>query len=292
MRHETSSPGGEPVHEFACMEIAGGIEAFEGNFRTPCMDFWISTKPFRNEATGGDVHYVSLCGGGITTRLLLADVSGHGSHVRQYAEELRRLVKRFINAKKQGAFMDAMNRGFTEYAAMNRFATVVAATWLGPARSMELSIAGHPRPLLYRNRSRTWQILGEGPQVQAESLGSSDLPIGIDDETAYATFETQLDPDDLLIFYTDSLTEARSPAGKFLGESGLLDLVQQALAEHERPEAIGQKLLSLVAGFRGGEPPEDDETLIVALTRPFVSKSFDPGERLRVIGKVLRVLDY
>lgn len=100
------------------------------------------------------MHYVSLCAGGITTRMLLADVSGHGAHVHDYAVELRRLVKRYINAKKQGAFMDAMNRGFTEYAALNRFATAVAATWLGPERSLEISIAGHPRPLLFRNRSR------------------------------------------------------------------------------------------------------------------------------------------
>lgn len=56
-------------------------------------------------------------------------------------------------------------------------------------------------------------VLGEGPAIQAESIGTSDLPIGIDDEAAYETFETELDPDDLLIFYTDSLTEACSPAG-------------------------------------------------------------------------------
>jgi serine phosphatase RsbU (regulator of sigma subunit) len=188
--------------------------------------------------------------------------------------------------------MKSMNRCFTEFAAMNRFATAVAATWLGPDRSLELSIAGHPRPLLFRSLSRKWQILGEGPPVDAESIGTSDLPIGIDEDVAYATFEMELDPDDILIFYTDALTEACSPAGKMLGEAGLLEIARRARADHAAHDDLGRKLLSLVEEHRGGEPSEDDQTLIVARTRAYAPKPFDAGERLKVIGKVLRIVDY
>ncbi|MBI1325114.1 SpoIIE family protein phosphatase [bacterium] len=281
-----------PANELVCMEIVGGIGAFEGRFRTPAIDFWISTKPYRDESTGGDLHYVSLCGGGVTTRMLLADVSGHGSHVQDYAEELRRLVKRHINAKAQSAFMESMNRGFAEYAAMNRFATAVAATWLGPQKSMELCIAGHPRPLVHRSAEGTWQVLGEGPAIAANSVGKSSLPVGIDEDITFETFEMWLSPGDTLFFYTDSLIESRSPEGAMLGEAGLLTLAQATMADLEGSAAPGANLLKAVSAFRGGAPADDDETLIVARIREYSARPWHVGERVKVFGKFFGLIDY
>ncbi len=278
--------------ELVCMEIVGGIRAFEGRFRTPAVDFWISTKPWQDEATGGDLHYVSLCGGGETTRLLLADVSGHGAHVADYSEELRRLVKRHINAKPQADFMEAMNRGFAEYAALNRFATAVAATWLGTRKTLELCIAGHPRPLLFRSTEETWQVLGEGPSVEAESVGTSGLPVGIDEDIAFETFEMDLAPGDTLFFHTDSLIESRSPEGTMLGEAGLLSMAQAIMRDIERSASPGQSLLQAVADFRGGAAADDDETLIVARVRPYQARPWHAAERIRVFGKYFGLIDY
>ena len=61
---------------------------------TPGLDLWVWSRPYQQAAGGGDVHYVSLCGGGLITRLILADVSGHGDSVAELATSLRDLMRR------------------------------------------------------------------------------------------------------------------------------------------------------------------------------------------------------
>ena len=68
-----------------CMEIWGGIEPVEPTVRTPGLDLWVFSQPFEGDEQGGDVHYVTLCGGGLITRIVVADVSGHGSSVAEFS---------------------------------------------------------------------------------------------------------------------------------------------------------------------------------------------------------------
>ncbi|MBA4067536.1 MAG: hypothetical protein C0501_28275, partial [Isosphaera sp.] len=84
-----------------CMEIWQGSGAAERVVGTPGLDAWVVSRPFEGAARGGDVHYVSLCGGGAITRLVVADVAGHGAAVADVAKALRRLMRRNINQKSQ-----------------------------------------------------------------------------------------------------------------------------------------------------------------------------------------------
>ena len=68
-------------HEMVCMEIWSGQRAVENKTVSRGMEAWIVSRPYHGEAEGGDVHYLSLCVGGIVTRLVLADVAGHGQRV-------------------------------------------------------------------------------------------------------------------------------------------------------------------------------------------------------------------
>jgi hypothetical protein len=63
-------PSDEPSgdHRMRCMEIWGGSSAADRDVSTPGLDAWVYSKPYEGAADGGDVHYVSLCGGGIVTR--------------------------------------------------------------------------------------------------------------------------------------------------------------------------------------------------------------------------------
>src|SRR5271157_5128159 len=87
-------PGRHAMH---CMEIWGGNQAVESAVSTPGLDVWVYSRPYQGEARGGDVHYVSLCGGGIVTRIIIADVSGHGESVAGFSGTLRTLMRRNIN---------------------------------------------------------------------------------------------------------------------------------------------------------------------------------------------------
>jgi len=279
-------------YELACMEVLGGISAKVQSVACPGLDLWISTQPYRHESTGGDVHYVSLCGGGITTRILLADVSGHGSHVHEYSEFLRKLVKRYINAKTQADFMAEINRSFSEYAQLNRFATSVVATYLATKKSLELCIAGHPRPLWYQAETRQWKYLGESARPLPSDIGVTNLPVGIDDEADFQTFHFQLGLNDLLIFYTDSLTETKSPADQFLGESGLLQIVQSVEPETMDVQTLGQAVLNRVSKFRDDAPADDDESILVVHHNAHGRKHMGISDKINVYAKFFGLKSY
>jgi|JI10StandDraft_1071094.scaffolds.fasta_scaffold36444_4 sigma-B regulation protein RsbU (phosphoserine phosphatase) len=280
-------------HEMTCMEILGGIEATERAVKCPGMDVWVRSRPYRDEPTGGDVHYLSLCGGGVITRVLLGDVSGHGEHVREYAEELRKLVKRHIVRKSQRRFMRDLNRNFTEYADMRRFATAVVMTYLSHNRSVEMCIAGHPRPAFWNASQRSWSFLGEGLANGAEtSIGVTNMPIGVDDQLAYDTFRFPLVSGDLLLLYSDALVEARSPEGRALGEDGLMEILRSIDASEMPCSAVGQAVLQAVSQFRNSQPSEDDETLMALKHTGTGPKGAGLAERLDAVVKMLRIKDF
>src|SRR5262245_28173744 len=176
-------------HTLQCMEIWGGIEPVERTVATPGLDLWVFSQPFQGDEQGGDVYYVTLCGGGVITRIAVADVSGHGSSVADFSLSLRTMLRKHINQKSQKRLVEQLNRQFAEMAGMRRFATATVATYLASTDRITVSNAGHPCPLYYRATIGSWSLL-------SQKLGNvtrlTNLPLGLDDETRYPTFELQL----------------------------------------------------------------------------------------------------
>ncbi len=139
-----------------CMEIRGGNRVVEEVFETPGLDVWLSSTPFESATNGGDVYYVSVCGGGVITRLVVADVSGHGAHVAGFSHTLRELMRKNINTKSQTRLVQALNREFGAAAESQLFATAVVATYLATKKTLTICNAGHPRPLWYRAARGEW----------------------------------------------------------------------------------------------------------------------------------------
>lgn len=266
-----------------CMEIWGGIEPVESAVRTPGLDLWVYSRPFEGDEQGGDVHFVTLCGGGVITRIVVADVSGHGSSVAEFSSMLRSLLRKHINQKSQARLVERLNREFTEMARLRRFATAVMATYLTWSDELTVCNAGHPRPLHFRADDGSWSILTQdaaGPGTLAN------LPLGLDDSTRYGTSQVKLGRGDLVIFYTDALTEAVNADGELLGERGLLEASRQ-LDRSCSPAAIGRSLLESVARHRGLGPPDDDMTLVVLHHDASPSPRLTVGQKLDVYAKVL-----
>jgi serine phosphatase RsbU (regulator of sigma subunit) len=104
-------------------------------------------------------------------------------------------------------------------------------------------------------------------------------------DTTYTQRQIALARGDLLLFYTDALTEAENPAGEQLGEAGLLNLVESLDATN--PAAIPAALMSALDAYRGGQPAGDDSTFI--LLHHTAAPTRQPGlvETLNVYAKVL-----
>ncbi|MDX2035317.1 MAG: PP2C family protein-serine/threonine phosphatase [Isosphaeraceae bacterium] len=281
MNTEPVDSNGRETTALQCMEIWGGNSTTERDVSTPGLDIHVHSRPYRQSEGGGDVHYVSLCGGGMITRLILADVSGHGASVSEVAKSLRGLMRKHINRKDQSSLVSSLNREFTDLIEMRRFATAVVATYLTTSDRLKVSNAGHPAPLLRRARDRTWCYLDQ-PVVQGSV---SDIPLGIEESAQYGSHELTLEPEDLVLFYTDAFIEAEDPQGRLLGEEGLLELVRAT--DVDDPAAFSWALLDAIERYRGGAEATDDETFILLRHNAGPARRRGIMESLKVYAKVL-----
>jgi sigma-B regulation protein RsbU (phosphoserine phosphatase) len=274
-------PTNTEQHELKCMEIWSGHRSVESNAVSRGLEAWISSEPFHGDSNGGDVHYFSLCAGGIVTRLVLADVSGHGSEVTETSIALRRLLRRFMNSKSQDRLVAAINREFTALEQYKRFATAVVLTYLSHKRRLLITNAGHPHPLLYRKATEKWCFLSSRSSLDDAEVEEypSNLPLGIEESTPYNNFALPISEGDRLILYTDAFTEAIDKNEVLLGEVGLLKLVELISPELSCDD-FGRALRSAVRDYCSGAP-EDDETLIVL---KFGKGRTSPGIKERLSG--------
>ncbi len=248
---------GANLHTLQCMELWRGNSSVESTALSAGLQAWIFSQPYHGESSGGDVHYLSLCVGGIVTRILLADISGHGITVDVTSSILARLLRRFMNAKEQNRLVEELNREFSGLEQSGRFATAVIATYLSHRNQLLLTNAGHPRPLLFRSSTGTWQYLSH--ENSDERPGN--LPLGIDDSARYDHAALAIASGDMLLLYTDAFTEAGIDDDQLLGEPGLLSLVE-SIPITDSIDQFGRKLVHAVRAFAGGSV-NDDETLIV-----------------------------
>ncbi len=243
-----------------CLEIWGGNQGVEEHFHRPGLDVWVYSCPHENAASGGDVYYLSSCASGRISRMLLADVSGHGPRVSGLARRLRDLMRRHVNSISQTHFVEGMNREFVELNQEGSFATAIVGTFFASTQSFQLSVAGHPRPLLYRRKTGRWELF-EIDRDLSVSTGLLNTPLGISESVAYGQTRLNLSNGDMILAYTDGLTETRVTDGKLLETQALLNLVQTLDAT--RPDQLLQSLLTVVHD-QATEPIGDDLSLLLA----------------------------
>lgn len=222
--------------QLQCLQVWGGTEAADQTLKMTGLDGYLYARPYEGAKRGGDVYYLSACASGRITRVILADVAGHGSKVAETAQDLRALMQRYVNFTSQQLFMKAMNKAFGEITDAGRFATTVAMSYFAPKRRLSLSNAGHPAPMWYRAKQKQWFTLGVDPGDDSNT-NAADLPLGIVDDAGYQQMDIKFMPGDLLLMYTDALIESRGPDGRMLGVHGLLDRLNN-LGVEEAAEII------------------------------------------------------
>jgi phosphoserine phosphatase RsbU/P len=272
-----------------CMEVWGGSEVIARSVRLGGLDAWVYSKPYGNANFGGDIYYASSCATGRITRLLLADVSGHGDSVAEAANVLRKLMRRYVNFLDQSKFVRSLNKQFASMSRQGRFATAIATTFFSPTRVLTICNAGHPPPLLYRASSQRWAIL-EKPHNENDP--PRNVPLGIIALMDYEQFDIELDAGDLVLCYTDALVESRDSDGQMFGPKGLLRLV--ATLHAEPSDGFIQSLLENIGNRFGGNLSEDDVTLMLLkpnARKPRVRMRQKFGAAFRLMGAVIRAVD-
>jgi sigma-B regulation protein RsbU (phosphoserine phosphatase) len=277
-----------------CMEVWGGSQLTDRGITVGGVDAWVYSRPHGNAQHGGDVYYASSCATGRITRLLLADVAGHGISVASTAADLRTLMRRFVNRLDQGEFVRLLNQQFRALSKNGAFATAVVATFFEPTGRMTVCNAGHPRPLLYRAATQRWDFLGHvsGPANAKARSGPSNLPLGMLDISEYDQADLELEPGDCMLSYTDALIESRDASGEDLGETGVLRILR--LIGAAEPQPLIEKLLKEIAERDPRNLTEDDVTVLFVRANGQKAR-YTWRERLEVLrrfaGSVLRALN-
>lgn len=245
------------TEQMQCMEVWGGNQGVDQHFHLPGLDVWLYSRPHDNAANGGDVYYLSSCASGRISRLLLADVSGHGTPVSKLALRLRDLMRQHINSISQSRLVAGMNEEFVCFGHDGSFASAMVGTFFVSTGSFQLSLAGHPSPLRFRHRTKEWEIF----ETKRESARASNLPLGIMDNVSFGETAMKIETGDMILAYTDGLTETSVANNQLLGTLGLLTLVRSL--DPAKPEHF---LSSLLAALRAQAtaPPGDDLTVILA----------------------------
>jgi serine phosphatase RsbU (regulator of sigma subunit) len=205
------------------------------------------SKPTRY--VGGDFYdFVELESGELFG--VLADVSGKGVSASLLSSMLLGCLQMQLRA---GLTLDEavkrLNPFLCEKFSSSRFVTMFLFV-LNANGSGKYISAGHNPTYLFRAATN-----------QIEELPSNNMIVGAFRFATYVSASLQLNPGDILLAYSDGLTEAENPHGEMLGEEGVKNVM---LAEAPSgSQQLEKKLLATIQGFTAGRSLTDDITLII-----------------------------
>lgn len=245
-------------HRLKCAETWAGNQGTSSAADLPGLRVWVHSRPFGSNEAGGDVHYVSVCPSCIVSRIALADVSGHGRAVVALGARLRELMQKYLTALEQRSLMRDLNEAARVELDAVHYATMVAVGFHRRRGLLVMTNAGHPPAFWYRAKRGEWGWFERRAQSRPGVRGT---PLGLLADASYDRMIVKPEPDDLVVLYSDGVSEATNPAGTELGRDDLMTLARTL--DPSSPETFGTELVEAVTAFRGGQVPEDDETIIV-----------------------------
>jgi sigma-B regulation protein RsbU (phosphoserine phosphatase) len=215
--------------------------------QVPNLNIHAFSKPTRY--VGGDFYdFVELETGELFG--VLADVSGKGVSASLLSSMLLGCLQMQLRA---GLALDEavarLNRFLCEKSSASRFVTMFVFTMKSDGRGRYIS-AGHNPTYVYRAATR-----------EIEELVSNNMIVGAFPFATYDAAALELNPGDVLLAYSDGLTEAENPRGEMLGEEGVKQVIlAQAPSGSKQLE---QKLLETIQNFTAGRSLTDDITIIL-----------------------------
>jgi len=210
------------------------------------IDAAVTYRPSR--LLSGDFYDLQPCPDASRLRVLIGDVVGEGIGAALLRTGLQGALRALLPEFSSPALvLEKANSQFLPSGGARRFASVFLGLLDLASGELTYANAGHLPPLLRR--------VGGG----WEPLAPTGVALGLMGQVRYADCRTRLAPGDLLVLYSDGITEACGVDGEPLGQSGLTALVDSVTDD---PVSRIARSIAAAAGSRPGEPG-DDQTLIV-----------------------------
>lgn len=203
---------------------------------------------------GGDYYDVILLEDG-RLGLAVGDVSGKGISAALLMASLRASLRGVAldNPRDFANLMHKVNRLVYEASASNRYATFFFAAYDPKTRRLDCVNAGHNPPVLLRG-DKVIRLEADGPVVGL-------LPFA-----PYTEQSLTLEPGDLLILYTDGISEAMTHDDEEWGEERMIACATKA--KDKPADEVLKCLFRDADAFTAGAPQHDDMTLLVLRLDP------------------------
>jgi len=216
----------------------------------PGWDLWLYTEPAND--VGGDL----IDHQRIDDRrhaVVLGDVAGKALPAAllmvKLQATLRALAPQFRDLGDLGS---AVNTILQRDGLPNRFATLVFLVVTPDRGEISVLNAGHMPPILVR-----------GSEVEALTGGS--IALGMIPDAAFSEQRIELRDGDVLVVYSDGVTEAMNESDDFFGDDRLQAAIRETIGQSV--EAIGTRILGAVEAFVADAPRHDDVSLMILKRR-------------------------
>jgi len=186
--------------------------------------------------------------------LAIADVAGHGVSASLYMASVQILLRTIVPASESPSdVVRQMHHLLIHNIRFTTFVTLFLGSFDPSAHRLAYCNAGHNPPLVFRN--------GRSSRDSTTWLRPTGHAVGLVEGSEFRTETSLLAPGDILLLYTDGVTEALSPEGEEFGRERLATLVQRvwSLSARDLVGAIRHELQE----FTDGEPLADDTTIVV-----------------------------
>ena len=214
----------------------------------PGIDVAFSTRPAKT--VGGDYYDAFLRPGDGPLLIAVADVCGKSVPAAMMMATFQAGLRALASSTNSlSELVTGLNRQACAHSQNGRFTTAFLAELNPTTGDLVYLCAGHNPPILRR---------ADG---SIERLKSENMPLGIELAEKYATGLTRVEPNDLLIIYTDGVTEAWDEDHSAFGDARLLSIAQSTGSE--RSAMTLSNIMRNLDEFVGDAPQHDDITCMV-----------------------------
>lgn len=213
--------------------------------------FEVAAEWMAAREVAGDFYDVFLLADG-RFAVVIADVSDKGAPAALFMAVARTMIR--AHAHLGLSAIDTVSRTndlILEDANSGMFVTVYHSVFGSDGSSVHVN-AGHNPPLLYRQATGTVEYMPRGGRA-----------IGWFPNNPLQEVNLQLQPGDMLVYYTDGVTEAQNAQIEFFGEERLADLVLECARTGKSARETIDTIVKAVDEFCTGMPPFDDQTIVV-----------------------------
>ncbi len=204
--------------------------------------------------------------------IAIGDVSGKGIPASLLMASLQASLRGQIMAASIGidCVIENINRLIYAATPANRYATFFYGQYDPAFRRLSYVNAGHNAPIVLRKQRSAPEC------IRLETGGP---PVGLLPQSTYKSGQIDLQPGDLVILFTDGISETMNPAEEEWGECRLIEALANSAGNC--PAEVVRTLFNAADTFAAGAPQHDDMTLIVFRVRWLVVKISWPEMGLR-----------